>query len=56
MLATVLLVGAAIGIVLHWIECMIRPSLYARKLRWIVMIRIPEGIIVAGALRVLNLL
>lgn len=56
MLVNVLLVGAAIGILFHWFECLIRPSLYNRKIRWIIMVRIPEGIVIASALKVFGVI
>ena len=52
----IILIGAGLGLAMHWVECLIRPSLFARKVSWLVMVRVPEGIVIAAALRMLKVL
>ncbi len=54
MLTKVILVGAAIAILWHWFECIIRPNNHQRRLGWLVIIRVPQGIIIAAALAVMG--
>lgn len=52
----VIIIGSALSIGWHWLECMFRPALNVRKWSWLVIYRIPQGIIIAGALKMLGVI